>query len=351
MEITKESLKKDIVKRVLVFLVLILILYLLRDLFNLFLLTFLFSYLIYSMQRFLVKKLPVNKTIITIFLYVIIAGLIGFFIYRYVPEIIREIRVIFREIFLQINRLSIPKEWSKYIGSTIEQFDISKYSDKGMSAIVVAGAIIVKGSTNIFISLMLSMFFVLEKEKIQKLVCKFKTSKISGIYGYFEYFGKNFLNSFGKVIQAQILIALINSILSVIALWIMHFPQLIGLGFMIFVLSLIPVAGTLISLVPLSLIAYSVGGPIKILSVIIMIALLHALESYVLNPKLMSDKTELPVFFTFMILIVGEHFMGVWGLLLGIPLFMFLLDILNVKVSDGEEKKDIDCNEIKDADN
>ncbi len=62
-----------------------------------------------------------------------------------------------------------------------------------------------------------------------------------------------------------------------------------------------------------------------------MIALLHSLESYILNPKLMSDKTSLPVFFIFIILIIGKQFMGTWGLLLGIPLVMFILE---VKVSD-----------------
>jgi len=51
-----------------------------------------------------------------------------------------------------------------------------------------------------------------------------------------------------------------------------------------------------------------------------------------LNPKLMSAKIELPIFFTFIILIVSEHFLGVWGLLVGIPLFMFLLDLLDVKL-------------------
>lgn len=51
----------------------------------------------------------------------------------------------------------------------------------------------------------------------------------------------------------------------------------------------------------------------------------------------MSEKTKLPIFFTFVILIVSEHFMGIWGLLLGIPLFMFIIEILGVRV--GEDSK------------
>lgn len=58
--------------------------------------------------------------------------------------------------------------------------------------------------------------------------------------------------------------------------------------------------------------------------------IVHAIEAYFLNPKLMSAKTELPIFFTFIVLIFSEHFIGIWGLIIGIPIFVFLLDILDV---------------------
>jgi predicted PurR-regulated permease PerM len=61
-----------------------------------------------------------------------------------------------------------------------------------------------------------------------------------------------------------------------------------------------------------------------------MIAVVHAIEAYILNPKLMSSKTNLPVFYTFVVLIFSEHFFGVWGLILGIPVFVFILDVLGV---------------------
>lgn len=53
-----------------------------------------------------------------------------------------------------------------------------------------------------------------------------------------------------------------------------------------------------------------------------------------LNPKLMANKTNLPVFFTFVILIVSEHFMGTWGLLLGIPIVIFILDMIGVDLTE-----------------
>ena len=55
------------------------------------------------------------------------------------------------------------------------------------------------------------------------------------------------------MIEAQFIIAIVNTFLSVIVLMILGFPQIVGLGIMIFFLGLIPVAGVIISLVPLRL--------------------------------------------------------------------------------------------------
>jgi predicted PurR-regulated permease PerM len=116
----------------------------------------------------------------------------------------------------------------------------------------------------------------------------------------------------------------------------MGFPQLFGLAIMIFFLGLIPVAGVIISLIPLSLIAYSIGGLIQVVYVLLMVMVIHGIEAYILNPKLMSSKTDLPIFYTFIVLIFSEHFFGVWGLIIGIPIFVFFLDVLDVTNRDEQ---------------
>ncbi|MNR35536.1 hypothetical protein D3C85_1533880 [compost metagenome] len=99
---------------------------------------------------------------------------------------------------------------------------------------------------------------------------------------------------------------------------------------MIFLLSLIPVVGFVISLIPLCIIAYNIGGLAMTLYVLGLIAVLHFMEGYFLNPKLMSSKMNLPMFYTFIVLLFSEHYIGVWGLILGIPIFVFFLDILDI---------------------
>lgn len=337
MDVIKKFFQQEFVKKIAVLVFIGIAFYLLRSVIDLILLTFLFTYLIYSFHGFLYKiigqRFHISDTAVTIILYVIILGLIILVIWGYAPAIINEST----EIFNEITNFKIDFDSTnlgKLIAPITRQFDVKSYLKSGTGFIIKFATNIGKISLNIFIALILSMIFMFERKTISKFMSKFETSKVSGLYNYLKIFSKSFLNSFGKVIQAQIIIAMVNTGLSVIALSIMGFPQILGLGLMIFVLSLIPVAGVIISLVPLCIIAYQIGGLIKVIYVLIMIALLHIIESYVLNPKLMSAKTKLPVFFTFIILLISQHFMGIWGLLLGIPLFMFVLDLLSVNMNE-----------------
>ncbi|MCH3963242.1 MAG: AI-2E family transporter [Clostridium sp.] len=330
---------KESTKRALLFVAIILFFYTFQSLLNLFLLTFLFSYIMNSLQSFILrgfkKVTPAIENLITSILYAALFSSIIFIIVKYIPQLINQTKSLvsyFSE--LQFTDNDSSDIIQKYLVDMLGQIDIKSYIKSGFNASIQLVSDIGKWSINIFISIMLSMFFLLEKRTLAEFTKKFEHSKISGLYKYLVFFGKNFLNSFGKVVQAQLVIAFVNTILSVIMLSILDFPQLLTLGFMIFVLSLIPVAGVIISLVPLSLIAFNIGGLTKVVYVLIMVAIIHCIESYILNPKLMSSKVKIPIFFTFIILIVSEHILGVWGLLIGIPLFMFILDLLNVKIHD-----------------
>lgn len=339
MSFLTEFFSKESTKRSLLFIALIIFFYWSKSIFDLFLLTFLFSYIMNSLQSLIVKRIknitPMKEKSITIVLYTLLFSSIVLIIVKYLPQLINQTKYIINHATeIDFTPESDSDVVQKYLLSMLSQIDIKSYLKSGFDITLQLATNVGKWSINIFIAIMLSLFFILEKGKVTSFLNKFETSKVSNVYRYLAYFGNNFLNSFGKVIQAQILIALVNTGISIVMLSILDFPQLVTLGFMIFILSLIPVAGVIVSLIPLTLIAFSIGGFTKVVYVLIMIAVIHALESYILNPKLMSSKIELPIFFTFIILIVSEHFMGVWGLLIGIPLFMFILDLLDVKIHD-----------------
>ncbi|CRH21349.1 conserved membrane hypothetical protein [Carnobacterium maltaromaticum] len=109
---------------------------------------------------------------------------------------------------------------------------------------------------------------------------------------------------------------------------------------MLFILSWIPVFGVMLSFIPLSIIAYMQSGLNQVIYILVITICIHLAETYILRPKLMSSQTELPTFFIFVILLLSPEVIGVWGLLLGIPIFLFILDILGIKKIEKDNLKE-----------
>jgi predicted PurR-regulated permease PerM len=278
---------------------------------------------------FLSRKVPLNRKILVVASYSTIVGMLSYGLVKYLPMIIGEITALIKQITAFYTK-EHDNILLNYLVSRLEEIQISNYLDRGFTFVISYFTDISTFSLQILIALLMSLFYLLEKPRLVEFTKKFKTSKIASIYAEIEFFSLKFVGTFGKVIEAQLIIAVVNCILTTIALWIFGFPQLGGLSIMIFLLGLIPVAGVIISLIPLVIIGYSIGGIMTVLYVFIAIMIIHAIEAYILNPNLMSSKTNLPVFYTFLVLIFSEHFFGVWGLIIGIPVFVFILDVLEV---------------------
>lgn len=302
---------------------------------NLLLLTFFMSFLINSLQEtiynFILKKTnkKLNKKILTILIFLIFLIFTVFICFNYIPPLIDELVNIKDELFIFLENSSFNEttHFSQYFDITYYLNYIKENMDTTLKTLLEVKDFTI---TTIY-SLLLTFLFLISKDELKKFNKRFENSKISYYYLFYKKLAKIFIHSFGKVIEVQLIVALINSILSIIGLLILGFPQPLALGLMILVLSLIPVFGVVISLIPLCIIAFKIGGIKKIIEVIILICILHFLESYFLNPKLMADKVHLPIFVTFFLLIIGEKWLGIWGLIIGIPLFTFFIDIIENK--------------------
>ena len=311
--------------------ILIAILHSIGSMIHLVLFTFLFAFLMGRLQtiisHYLDRIVKINPKVILFVIYSAVVLALVLVIYKYLPIISLQIRVLVMELVHFYNN---PPEGEvfNFIISTIDKLPLDLESN--VQRIYVYASEIGGMLIQVLISIVLSLFLLLEKDKIISFVSRFKEGYFSMFFINLELFGKKFINTFGKVIEVQFLIASTNAVISLLVLWLMDFPQLIGLGIMIFFLGLIPVAGVIISLVPLCVIAYNIGGITTVLAVLVMIAVIHALEAYILNPKFMSVKTNLPTFVTLAVLLVSEHFLGVWGLIIGIPIFIFIVDMLEI---------------------
>lgn len=330
----------DLLRRFFVLAVIVFILYEARSMLDTVLLTFIFTYLIIHLIKWVKKispKIPTKLVVAVTYILLLVA--LYFVITIYVPVLVRQIIDMTHSVvdFYETNHLSgMTKEVERYVSEK----DVVNYARHGMTFAVHALTSVGSLTIALVMSLILSFFYTFELKQMREFSHKFVTQ---GSFKWFfqdvKYLGQKFMGTFGVVLEAQFFIALCNTVLTMIGLLILQMPQIIALGLIVFVLSLIPVAGVIISLIPLSLVAYSDGGIQKVIYVVILILIIHLIEAYVLNPKFMASKTALPIFYTFLILLVGERFWGTWGLILGVPIFTFFLEIIGVDPRESKKEK------------
>lgn len=188
------------------------------------------------------------------------------------------------------------------------------------------------GVETILLAFFFSFIFNLTKNQLKIFVHAFTKSRFAGLFVPMGQLILKFVHIFGTVIETQLIICTINTILMVLGLWIIGMPSLLILGIMVFFLGLIPVAGVLISLIPLTIVAFLTGGLFRVVAVLVLVILIHMFESYFLHPRLMANATNLPIFVTFITLIISERIFGAWGLIVGVPLVAFFLEVFDVQL-------------------
>ena len=318
----------------------ILVLWLARSLMSTILLTFIFTFLIVRLVGFVQRFVHVRPALVVTPIFLIVLAGLYYVVTRYVPEIAKQsVRL-----FTTVQKFY---ESAAFDHNTIIQWGVKELNDLNLNEQLKVGVgTLMQYVGNVgtmlltvFSALLLSFFYTIELDEMNSFGREFLNSEYGWYFRDLKYFADKFINTFGVVMEAQIFIALVNTIITVITLIIIGMPNVPSLGVMVFILSLIPVAGAIISVIPLSLIGYTVGGWRDVVTIIIMIVVIHILEAYVLNPKFMSSRTQLPIFFTFVILMLAEHVWGTWGLIVGLPVFTFLLDVFGIKkISPDEEK-------------
>lgn len=298
---------------------------------NLILFTFILTFIVVSWVRWVQRHLPRLSTTITVIVtYIALIAAIYIGVTRYLPVLVNQVIKMVNSV-IKFYSSRQATEIMKYVNQYVSWSTIMAQVRHGVTIAVSTLTSIGTMTVTFLMSFILSFFYTLELKQMNEFSHSFLDSDFGWFFSDVDYFGKKFVNTFGVVLEAQFFIAICNTVITTICLIFMHMPQIFALALMVFLFSLVPVAGVIISLIPLCMVAYSVGGIRDVIYIIIMICVIHALEAYVLNPKFMASKTELPIFYTFIVLLVAEHFFGAWGLIVGVPIFTFLLDVLGVK--------------------
>jgi predicted PurR-regulated permease PerM len=347
-------------QKVLAFGLLFLVGYILSDFLLLFFITFLFAYLFLELGTWLTGVIHAwgihkkrNKTaelalrynntnIVVTLLYIIFIAVIGFLFANIIPQMITEIGQFIKwapQIASQIQgftdraqeSLSIDLGVDQIVGDIMNASNLESVWQTMLGYLRNTGIIL----TKFLIGLILSYVFVIERHPIGRFLQRMKSGNFAFFYTEYAIIASKVRDGFGVILKAQSLIALVNACLTTIGLLVISlahggtvFPFISTLSLIVLVFGFIPVFGTFISGVPILLIAYGYGWVVSALLVIAMIAIVHAIEAYFLNPRIVSSYIKIPVFVTFLILLVSEHFLGLAGLLIGVPVFVISVGLL-----------------------
>ncbi len=189
------------------------------------------------------------------------------------------------------------------------------------------------GLATILLALLFSFLISLDTSRLGEEVRNLRNSRLRHFYEETALPVMRFGYVVGRTIQAQAMIAIVNTALTFIGLALLGVPSLAVLSMIVFLCSFIPVLGVFMSTIPIVLVAINSGGLNLAILTVLMVIVIHAIEAYGLNPMIYGKHLKINPVFVLIILFIGHHSFGVWGMLLGVPVaHYFIHDVFGVPI-------------------
>jgi predicted PurR-regulated permease PerM len=188
-----------------------------------------------------------------------------------------------------------------------------------------------RATATTLLALLFSYLILIDLNRIKAGISRLRNSRVGDFYEEAAPPIARFGILLGRAVEAQAAIAVINTVLTLVGLLLLDIPLVAMLSVIVFVCSFVPVLGVLISTTPIVLVALNTGGPGLSLAAIALVIVIHAIEAYLLNPIIYGRHMKLNPVLTLIILYVGYHAFGLWGMLLGVPVARYFIhDVLGV---------------------
>ncbi|WP_082716937.1 AI-2E family transporter [Microterricola viridarii] len=204
--------------------------------------------------------------------------------------------------------------------------------------IVAVGAGVAGGITGVVIVLILTLYFLAALPSMKKLAARFVPAYQRD--GFTEI-TNDVAGAVGRYVIGQFSLALINGVLSLIFLTIIGAPLPALLALIAFIGSLIPMVGTLLAAILISLICF-LASPLTALVAAIYYLIYMQVEAYVLSPRIMNKAVAVPGAIVVIAAVAGGTIGGVLGALVAIPVAASGMIIIQKVVFPAQDRKIID---------
>lgn len=186
---------------------------------------------------------------------------------------------------------------------------------------------------NIIIALVFSGYILCSKELVFAQLNKllhvfFKDERIRKFKSGVAYADK----TFGKYLMGAFLDAMIVGMLVAIAMLIFRIPYVPLVAVLVACTNIIPIFGPFIGGIPSVLIVF-IADPLKALWLIAIIMVIQQIDGNFIAPRILGSSTGLPAIYVIVAITVMGGFFGIVGMIIGVPVFAIIGNIISTKTA------------------
>lgn len=250
-------------------------------------------------------------------------------------SIIKQLEVIFAanpELLERLNSIeTLEVDWKK-IFNTILEFLQNGMGSMLTSTFSVASSII-SNTVSFFIALVFSVYVLAQKEKLgnqfERILKAYASSKVyNGTLKVCSLLNRNFSN----FITGQCTEAVLLGLMFIVSMTIFRFDYAVMIGVLIAFTALIPIVGAFIGCF-IGAFLMLVDDPVKAFWFVVLFVVLQQIEGNLIYPHVVGNSVGLPSIWVLAAVTIGGSLMGIFGMLIFIPLlstaYMLLREDVN----------------------
>lgn len=306
------------------------------------------AYLLDSVVSFFMRKLKVRRCQGILLACIILIGLIGFLVYKLVPQIIENINnIVYFIMEGNVDITQILNDIKSKIDNQYVQFAADYVLEASESArnlindaLTAISGILMKFIANIgtsavtiITSFIINIYMLVEKEDIlargKRLIYAFfeeqNARKMLHIFTQANKIFKSFLN--GKLLDSSIV-----GVICIIVFYIFKVPYAPLMGTIIGAFNIIPYFGPIIGSVPVLVVSFFVDPP-KTITAFIIIIVVQQLDANFLDPRIVGGNVGVSPFWIITSVTVGGGLFGVPGMILGVPIVVLIKTIMEESIN------------------
>ncbi len=195
---------------------------------------------------------------------------------------------------------------------------------------------------NLIIGVIICIYLLLGRKTFARqakivLYAVFKSSRAEKILNEFAFIDKTFVGFFGGKILDSAIVGLICYVFCLIMSVLMDFPNAVLVSVIVGITNVIPYFGPYIGAIPSALLIL-ISSPVNCVVFIVFIIILQQFDGNILGPRLLADSVGLTGFWVLFSITLFQGLFGFAGILVGVPVFAVIYDLVKRMVIIGLEK-------------